>query len=182
MSRFFDNEYNDKIANLHLPRFGEFPNIELYIDQLLTYIEEQLDFLPLGENEKLLTPSMVNNYVKQGIVAPTVKKRYARYHIAYLIVVCILKQTYSINEISELIKIQISAYPIETAYDYFCTEIENAAKSVFLGDCIPTPDSAKTTTPVTDLIRSVVYSFANKLYAQKCLQTTGGDYSDVKYR
>ena len=89
MSRFFDKEYIDKITNLHLPRYGEFPNIELYIDQLLNYIEDQLDFLPSEEGEKLLTTSMVNNYVKQGIVAPTEKKRYAKYHIAYIIVVCI---------------------------------------------------------------------------------------------
>jgi len=182
MSRFFDKEYIDKITNLHLPRYGEFPNIELYIDQLLNYIEDQLDFLPSEEGEKLLTTSMVNNYVKQGIVAPTVKKRYAKYHIAYLIVVCILKQTYTINEISELIKIQISTYPIEHAYDYFCTEIENATKSVFLSDCSPSPDSASKTTPITDLIRSGVYSFANKLYVQKCLQYTGGDYTDISYK
>ncbi len=181
MTRFYDKEYNEKIKNLHLPRYGEFPSIELYIDQLINYIEEQLDFLPLEDDEKLLTTSMVNNYVKQGIIAPTVKKKYAKYHIAYLIVVCILKQVYSINEISELIKIQISTYPIERAYDYFCTEIENAAKSVFLYDCSPTPDSASVTTPITDLIRSAVFSFANKLYVKKCLQHTGGDYTDINY-
>lgn len=51
--------------------------------------------------------------------------------LAHLIVVCVLKQVFSLHEICDLINIQMESCPIEVAYDYFCDETEQAIKSVF---------------------------------------------------
>jgi hypothetical protein len=48
---------------------------------------------------------MINNYVKNSIVKPPVKKHYKNYHLAYLYVVILLKQCYSLSEVSTLIRI-----------------------------------------------------------------------------
>lgn len=77
------------IQKIHIPRWEELPNFPLYIDQVVSYIEDNLGIL--FYDEKIITNSMINNYVKHGIVNPPVKKKYNRIHIAYFIVVCILK-------------------------------------------------------------------------------------------
>lgn len=159
-------EYVKLINNFSLPRFNEIPNIDLYMDQMLAYIENALSPFYDAEKEKPLTTSMVNNYVKQGLVPPTHKKKYSREHIAYLIVTCILKQIYSITEITRLITIQNSSYPIEISYDYLCTELENILKSTFNNEPIAC-DSGYTTKPERLLVRSSAIAFANKLYTQK---------------
>lgn len=119
-----------KLANLHLPRFSEIPSIDLYMDQLTRYIEESL--APLYQaNEKIITRSMVNNYVKCGILSAASGKKYKRAHIAYLIVICTLKQTFSIAEIDTLIRMQIASFDIQVAYDYYCDALEAALRALF---------------------------------------------------
>ena len=110
---------------------------------------------------------MINNYVKQGIVSPSKNKKYTPHHLMYLIVVCVFKKMLSIPEICSLIRIQIESYPIETAYDYFCIELENALKSTFLQQQTSMPTITSRETAQTRLLRSTVLAFANKLYIQK---------------
>ena len=110
-------QYAARLERFALPRYGEIPRIELYMDQLLGYIEEMLGPLYAG-NEKIITSSMVNNYVKQGILAAARSKKYTRDHIAYLIVICTLKQTFSIAEIEQLIASQIASFETAVAYDH----------------------------------------------------------------
>ena len=86
----------NKFQDFHMPRYDEIPDIDLYMDQLLAYIEKILAPLFEHTNEKILTTSMVNNYVKQGVLPPTVKKRYSREHVIILIEICLAKQIYSI--------------------------------------------------------------------------------------
>ena len=119
-----------ELASLHLPRYEEIPRIDLYMDQLVNLLEDAL--APLyGPDEKVLTRSMVNNYVKQGILPAARSKRYARSHVAYLIVIGTLKQTFSIGEIERLIRAQIASFDTKVAYDYFCDALEAALRSLF---------------------------------------------------
>ena len=55
------------------PKWAEIPNIDLYLDQVLLYVN-QVTQSTLGPNEKGLTASMVNNYVKHGHIAKSIKK------------------------------------------------------------------------------------------------------------
>lgn len=159
----------EEILEFHCPRFNELPHVPLYKDQVIMYIEDALRVININSDEKFLTPTMLNNYVKQKVVYPPKHKRYDEKHLAYLIVVCILKQVYTLNEICELIKIQIGTCPIEQAYDFFCTELENSLRSIFTEGNFLTPSSAVNITLESEIVRATASSFANKIFIQKYL-------------
>ena len=123
----------------HCPRLSELPDLDLYMDQVVTFLEQSLSVF--SEGEKPITATMINNYVKQRVVTPPVRKRYAREHVAYLMVVFLLKKVLSIPEIIQLISMQSHAYDTELAYDYFCEELELSlihicTAKVRLVDCV----------------------------------------------
>lgn len=159
------------ILEFHCPRFNELPKVPLYKDQVIIYIEDILKDINIGYNEKILTPTMINNYVKQKVVYPPKDKRYNENHLAYLIVVCILKQVFTLQEICCLIKKQIDTYPIEEAYDSFCNELEKSLKSVFITRDFSKLNSVKEVSEEYDVLKSAVISFANKVYIQKYINS-----------
>ncbi|MGL6105575.1 DUF1836 domain-containing protein [Romboutsia sp.] len=158
----------DKVE-FHCPRYNELPHIPLYKEQVISFIEEALKDININTQEKLLTSTMVNNYVKQKIVEPPKDKRYTDKHLAYFIVVCVLKQVFSLTEICKMIRMQIDTCPIEQAYDYFCVELEEA-----INQALVTRDFSQATfegkrTLQGEMTKSAAMSFANKLYLQKCI-------------
>lgn len=165
-----------EILEFHCPRFNELPNVPLYKDQVILYIVDALKAININSEEKLLTPTMLNNYVKQKVVYPPKDKRYNENHIAYLIIVCILKHVYSLTEICQLIKIQIGTCPIENAYDYFCIELETALKAVFTTRDFSEPSSTIKVTSEGEIAKSAASSFAHKIYIQKYLN----EYTSTK--
>ena len=152
------------IEKFHIPRWNELPAIDLYKDQVLIYIENSLkDYIKIESNEKLLTKTMINNYVKQGILTPPQNKKYNTLHIAELFVICILKQVYSISEIKSLIELALNTNSAEISYNKFCDYLSTSLISTFNG----TEYSIATElTPEQYLLKNVVQSFANKLYVQ----------------
>ena len=72
-----------------------FPDIGLYMDQLISYMPRQL--IHYGEGEAL-TSAMVNNYIKDGAMPRAEGKRYSRTHLAYLTALCALKQVLSVKD------------------------------------------------------------------------------------
>ena len=82
----------ETLENFRLPRYGDLPELELYMDQVISTVEKYLSALKVGD-KSILTPSMVNNYVKNGVIPPPEKKRYTRDHLAQIIIICTLKQT-----------------------------------------------------------------------------------------
>ena len=159
---------NEKILAFKMPRYNELPSIELYIDQVLSYIDSIFDPLEMQDIEKPLTASMVNNYVKQGAVPPTVKKRYSREHIAYLIIVRLAKQIFTIDEIIRMIQIQKSVYDIEIAYNYICEELEKILVAVFTEQPLPR-DSSITMKPQRYFVRNTLISVVYKIHTQKLM-------------
>ena len=124
--------FQEDLINFHCPRYNELPNIDLYMEQVIKYIDDNLKTLYCYDDEKVLTSAMVNNYVKQKIVEAPNKKHYTKDHLAYLILVCILKKVISLPEICKLLNMQIESYPLPEAYDYCVTELENALRINFL--------------------------------------------------
>ena len=153
-------------SKFHLPRFNELPRVPLYKEQVITYLEEVAKSINVSTDEKILTPTMLNNYVKQKVVSPPKDKKYNEKHLAYLIVVCVLKQVFSLQEICSLINVQIESCPIDTAYDYFCTEAEKAIEAVFITRDFSYPSSASINTLESEMVRSTVMAVAHKLYIQ----------------
>ena len=155
----------NKFQDFHMPRYDEIPDIDLYMDQLLAYIDKVLSPLLIHSTEKVLTTSMVNNYVKQGILPATVKKRYSREHVIILMEICLAKQIYSIQEIGKLISVQHAIFDTKNSYNYICTELENALKSTFANEPL-IKDSGSSNKEARLLVRNTVIAFAHKLHTQ----------------
>ena len=155
---------NSTLINFHLPRWSELPNLDLYLDQLVTILEKYLKDYIGNKEETIITKTMINNYVKQGLIKPPKKKKYSRLHIATLLVICTLKQIYSINDINELIMLAIKTVKFNSAYDEFCEALEKAILYTFNGVEYAVSEN---TTFEQSLLKSVAQSFASKLYVQK---------------
>ncbi len=155
------------VLDFHIPRWSELPNIDLYLDQVVTLLEDYLkNLVPLKDKkkDKVITKTMINNYVKNGVLKPPVNKKYNRNHIARLIVICILKQVYSINDINLLIKLALETSGIEVSYNKFCIVIEKSIDATFnKTDFIYDEEM----TEERYILKNVVQSFANKLYVEK---------------
>ncbi len=80
------------------------PNIDLYMDQVTTFIESALSGCKRNKNDKILTKTMINNYAKAKIFPPPLKKKYTKNHIMLLIMIYHLKSILSISDISRLLK------------------------------------------------------------------------------
>lgn len=120
-------EFRDKMVAFHLPRTKELPNVELYMDQVLSVLNTTLAPLEIDGVEELTTSSMINNYVKQGLIAPPKNKKYNKIQICFLIVICVLKKVYSIGEIKTLLLTSSQGKThdeLRNAYHNFCECIE----------------------------------------------------------
>lgn len=116
----------ERMRSVHISRIREMPRIELYLDQLLTLVSQELEFMQVP-GETLVTGSMVNNYVKQGVIPAPRKKRYTRRHVASLLFVCALKRVFSISQVSQLAAlIWSSELDLEALYDSSCAALEAA--------------------------------------------------------
>ena len=78
-------QWTKDIAALNLPDWKELPNLDLYMDQVVLLITRYLSPLIKNEDEKFITASIVNNYVRLKVMPPPVKKKYSKVHIASLI-------------------------------------------------------------------------------------------------
>ena len=58
----------EKLYKHHMPRWDELPDIELYLDQVVNYLEKHLGIYVANKEEKIITKTMINNYVKQEIM------------------------------------------------------------------------------------------------------------------
>ena len=84
-----------------LPKWEELPDIDLYMDQVIALMNRYLDN---RTKDKMITPSMVNNYVKMKVMPAPVKKKYTREHLMYLIVICVLKQVIPLSSVETVLK------------------------------------------------------------------------------
>ena len=160
------------IENVHIPRWNELPNVDLYMDQILTFINSSLsECIKNGENEEkeknqILTKTMINNYVKNNILEAPVKKKYSKTQCAKLFVICVLKQVFSMNEISSLINIALESTDISHAYNSFCSLFEEAVKSTFEKKELSTVD---TSNEKRYLLKSVLLACSYKIYVQNLI-------------
>ena len=114
---------------LIVPSWDALPDFGLYMDQVIVLMERALEgVLPKGE----LTKSMVNNYVKVGLIPRPVGKKYEREHLAMLLMVCILKQALSMEEIAALLGMLCSD-GTRDGYDQFLIEVDGLRKAAESG-------------------------------------------------
>ena len=100
------------------PKWEEIPSINLYLDQVLLYVN-QICPPASPDKEKGLTASMVNNYVKHGYISKPEKKKYQRKQIARLIAITTLKSVFSIQEIAQTLNTLHTDTNSEELYNAF---------------------------------------------------------------
>ena len=105
-------------SNLSYPKWEDIPNIDLYLDQVLLYVNQVC--APISpDKDKGLTASMVNNYVKHGYLTKPDKKKYQRKQIARLIAITTLKSVFSIQEIAQPLNTLQTQASSDQLYDAF---------------------------------------------------------------
>lgn len=155
------------IKAFRCPRYEKLPNMGLYLEQMLGVVNDALSCISADP----ITKPMMGNYVKHGVVSPAVRKRYYRDHLAQLFVMAILKPVFSVDQVRQFFEIQQKTYPLGVAYDFFCTEFENALHEAFdfSGKALPCVETRRT--EETILVRSMVLAAANRIFVEKKLQT-----------
>ena len=117
----------EKIAAFDLPNYTDIPDIGLFLEQAVKYVNSYMQ--PLGDIS--LTGSMVSNYVKKKIIANPVKKQYNREQIAYLFFIAAAKTCLSLENLQKLISMQREYCSCESAYEFFRNELKAALRAVF---------------------------------------------------
>ncbi len=118
-----------EILVLELPTWEVLPDIGLYMDQVVTLMDRTFSpALPKGE----MTKSMVNNYVKVGMIPRPTGKKYDRDHLAMLIMIGVLKQALSMESISRLLEV-VCRDGVKEGYDRFRMMTESIDQSAQSG-------------------------------------------------
>lgn len=107
----------EDLEKFDLPDWDSLPQLDLYMDQVILLLNRYLS--PMVKEEKYVTASIINNYVRMKVMPPPVKKRYARTHLAYLIIICTLKQSLSISCIQRMLPPEHSEEEARTLYTDF---------------------------------------------------------------
>lgn len=94
--------FKEKIKTVSVVEIADIPKIDLYMDQVTTFMDQALAPYKRSSDGKVLTKTMINNYTKAKVLPPPVKKKYGRTHIMLLIMIFHLKSVLSIKDIATL--------------------------------------------------------------------------------
>lgn len=164
------NLKKDSLLNIHLPRWEEFPAFELYVDQVIAFICEKLEPFNFNSEEPLLTQSMINNYVKNGVLNPPIKKKYNKTHLAKLVVICICKRMLPLSYISDAIAVMSRVFETQEGYDLLCDEIEYEIKSAVKPEEFPPRSINETPSRSVALLRSLASAVARVLVFDRLVE------------
>ena len=155
-------------AGFALPRYNDLPSVGLYLDQTVQFVNGYFRSFCGVE----LTPSMVSNYVKKGVVDHPIRKKYTRDQIASLMYIAVSKTVLSIENIDTLFKMQREHCSAGTAYDIFCEELE-ASLSVVFGSkvCWPVKNAFGLTRTRMPLTKSCCCAAPFLQRSTKCIWT-----------
>lgn len=97
-------ELLDRLKEISYVQPDELPNIDLYMDQVTTFMDRHLASSKRYEEDKLLTKTMINNYTKNELLPSPNKKKYSKDHMYLLILIYYLKSVLSITDIQSILK------------------------------------------------------------------------------
>lgn len=133
----------DKLSYVKLEKI---PELDLYMDQVTSFMEEQLKDTKRNQEDKVLTKTMINNYAKNNLLPPPVKKKYSKEHVLLLIFIYYYKNILSITDIQTLLQPITQTYfgkgdrgesglDLEAIYDEVFSlqeeQVENLKKDVY---------------------------------------------------
>ena len=141
--------------------WGDILDIDLYMDQIVGYMERQHIGFRVSEN---LTGAMVNNYVKQNIMPKASGKKYNREHVAYLTAICLLKQIVPVKDVGYLLENQISKDTTSQFYKKYVSVLDE--KLTLTNDKI---DKSMTNDEIAELALELAISSYTQKLACECL-------------
>ena len=166
------------LAVYRLPAWEQIPDLGLYMEQVVLLLRQYLDYLPpeLKQPEPI-TAAAINNYVRTRLLPEPRKKRYYRVHIAYLIIICTLKQSLSIAMIQRMIPTGLDESQVQAFYasyrerhcqacEYFVQQVRLAA-AIILEHAEQSPTAAADTREL--IVSSAIIAGFSKLFAEKLL-------------
>ena len=131
----------DKISSFDYIHANQIPNIDLYMDQVTTFMDTHLGATRRYDEDKVLTKTMINNYAKNNLLPPPVKKKYSKEHVLVMIFIYYFKNILSIKDIESLLKPLTDKYfgkndgfNITSIYEEVCSleksRIDSLAKDI----------------------------------------------------
>lgn len=118
----------------------EIPNIDLYMDQVTTFMDEHLAACKRLDDDKILTKTMINNYTKNDFLPPPVKKKYSKEHMYLLIFLYYFKNVLSINDIQKIFKPLTDMFYNQKSRD---VSLEDIYRKIFKMERIQTDNLTK---------------------------------------
>ena len=166
------------LAAYRLPEWDAIPDFGLYMEQVVQLLKQYLDYLPpeLRQTEPI-TAAAINNYVRTKLLPEPRKKRYYRVHIAYLIMICTLKQALRLSELQTLLPGDLPEDEVKRAYtayalrhrlcaQYFVDQVKLSAAAMLEPDMV----TELAVQDTTELIASAaILSGLSRLFAEKLL-------------
>lgn len=113
-------ELTEKIINSSFINVDDIPKIDLYMEQVLSFLEQEMDGSLRSKEEPVFTKTMVNNYTKEGILPRPQKKKYNKTHIIMLAYIFMLKQILSIQDIKTFFTLLEDKEQLEPLYRITC--------------------------------------------------------------
>lgn len=165
MDKLLKEQLADSIRGFKLPRYEQLPDVGLYLEQTVLYINQYL--APLGCAP--ITNSMVSNYVKKGVLPGPTKKQYYSEQISHLMIIAITKNVLSLENIQKLFHMQKGVYTDQIAYDYFCSELENMLLYTF-GITDNVELIGVTNTDLKNMLRGVIIAVSQMIHVQSCFE------------
>ena len=175
--------WENYLHDYRLPKWEEIPDFGLYMEQVLSLLRQYLDYLPPElKDEQFITAATINNYVRNRFMPEPNRKKYYRIHIAYLIMICTLKQTLSIATLHSMIPVGLSEQEVREIYsayvekhrlaaEYFIQQVRLAAGPILEHE---DTDCKLATAETSELISviAILSGFA-RLLAEKLLLLNG---------
>ncbi|MCF2553884.1 DUF1836 domain-containing protein [Faecalicatena contorta] len=162
------NSILKKISSIDYVKPEDIPNIDLYMDQVTTFMDRQMRSTKRYENDKVLTKTMINNYAKNNLLPPPIKKKYSKEHVLVMIFIYYFKNILSIKDIETLLAPLTEKYfdteeefDITSVYEEIC-ELEKSRIDYLQKDITKSYNAAKDSfadAPEEDLDYLQLFSF-----------------------
>ena len=120
----------EELNNFELTKYEKLPDIDLYMDQMITYLEKNLRTFALSSLDKQITSSMINNYVKGDCIPSPLSKKYNKEHIALILEICLLKRAINISDIKQILDSNYQNSDFMETYNDFANKATEILHSV----------------------------------------------------
>lgn len=175
------------LDDVSMPRWEDITDIPLYMDQLIAVVTQYLEpFQIFSSDKKPVTSSMVNNYVKLGLIPKPIKRHYNKRHIAYLIVITLFKEVISIQDIRRVLIFLAQSQGNSNAYNQFCALLEITIKRkghVYLNVAVDDEIETDYSDP-EDFDKYIIYlaceTITNLLFAKKFISFVDQDTTEIE--